>query len=197
MNNDRINKLENNYKFKKNVFGKGIWKNYSFIPPSLLLFVGILGIMYLLQMDKLLTWHSIPFFAVFLAGTIWFKATKKYLIEKKISEATSFLVCLCVPFGRKGNDSVFLFSTGKNRNNKYYLEKEKKDASDKYPDCDFVNVRNKAVGTDQPELYLTMISSAQKRRLADKNRNTDNYWLVYHGNDDVSFLSLSDINRYS
>lgn len=197
MDVNKIKKLESNNKLKKKIYGKGIWKSYSFIPPTLVLFVGILGIVYLLQTDRLLTWHSVPFFAIFIIGTVWFKATKKYLVEKRISEAKYFLICHSIPLVKKDKDTIFIFSTGNNRNNKYYLEKEKKDILEEYPNFDFVNIKNKAIKLEEENLYLTIPSSLKKVTSKGGSQSADGYWLVYSDGGNVDFLTADELNRYA
>jgi len=188
MNSDKITKLENSTKLKKKILSKGIWKSYSFIPPSLVLFVGILGLIYLFRMDYLLTNYSIPFVVIFAIGTIWFKSTKRYLVNKRIADSTVFLVCLCIPLKKSGKNTIFLFSTGKNRNNKYYLEKEKRDLLERYNDLELFNEKDKAVKIDGTDLY-TMITQPPKASGSDEI-----YWIVYSGDENINFLSSKDIN---
>lgn len=189
MNSDKIAKLESSQKLKKKILGKGIWKNYSFIPPSMVLFVGILGLIYLFRMDYLMTIYSIPFIVIFALGTVWFKATKKYLVSKKMEESTVFLVCMCLPLVKKDKKTIYFFSTGKNRNNKYYLEKEKKDLIERSDDLVSFDERKQIMQIDETDLYITAIQPPKK-----SNQLNEIYWIIYSDNNIVSFLSAKYVN---
>ncbi|MDU1903258.1 MAG: hypothetical protein E6772_00630 [Dysgonomonas sp.] len=190
MNNDKINKLEKNDKLKKKVFGKNIWKNYAMLPPSLLLFIGIFGLIYLLNLDLLISLYSIPFVILFILGTIWFKATKKYLINKKIAESQIFIVCLAIPLIKERKRTILVFSTGKNRNNKYYLEKEKKDLLEQQ--TDYINI-NDITPTDKDDILLTPLPATKKFQ---GTNSTDEYWLIYTGNEKPYFLTSENLRKY-
>jgi len=192
MNNDKINKLEKSDKLKKKVFGKNIWKNYAILPPSLLLFIGIFGLIYLLNLDMLISLYSIPFVILFILGTIWFKATKKYLTNKKISESQLFVVCLAIPLIKEGKKTILVFSTGKNRNNKYYLEKEKKDLLEKQ--TDYINI-NDITPTDKDDIFLMPLPTTKRFQIAS-NKPADEHWLIYTGKGKPYFLTSEDLRKY-
>lgn len=155
MSTQNISNLEENKKLKQYVFGKGIWKNYAFVPPSLVLFAGLFGLIYLYKEDLLLSWHSIPFIVIFALGTIWFKATRRYLVNKKIEETSSFVICASVLLTDVKRNSLLLFSTNNHRQNINYLEKQKKDL---LGDADF-----------NPELILNQLKKEKYIPLNNDN----------------------------
>jgi len=195
MNADKINKLEKNIKLKKKVFAKGVWKNYAIVPPSLVLFCGILGIVYLLNIDKLISLYSIPFIAIFIIGTIWLKAVRRHLINKRISDNDTFLACMAILFRKEGNKKTILFSTSKNRNNKYYLEKERKDLLDN-PHIDLSFVGKKAQNIAGTDIFLMELPASDKILKKRHNMN-DEYWLIYSGSGTIDFLSPEDLKGYT
>ncbi|MDL2214693.1 hypothetical protein LJC00_00700 [Dysgonomonas sp. OttesenSCG-928-M03] len=194
MNNNNIKELENSVKLKKRIFSKNIWKNYAIIPPAIVLFTGILGVVYLLNIDKLLTWYAIPFLVIFALGTIWLKSTRRYLINKKISDSNEFLICLSIPLIKKENKTIMLFSTGKNRNNKHYLEKEKKDILGY--DLDGINlshINNKPKQVNDSDIFIVQLPLSKK--FSGKSQNE--YWVIFSGADSIDFLTSSEINKHS
>lgn len=193
MNNDRIDKLEKSVKLKKKIFSKNIWKNYAIIPPALILFIGILGIVYLLNIDQLVSFYTIPFLIIFILGTIWLKAVRKYLINKKISETETFIVCLAIPFAQKGRDTILLFSTGKNRNNRHYLEKEKRELLETRTDYDIANT--KIVPTPKEDIFLTNFPLNKKLSIS-AGKPADSYRIVYTDDNSIHFLTNDDLRKY-
>ncbi len=193
MDSNDIKRLENNTKLKKKIFNKNIWKNYAIIPPAIVLFTGILGVVYLLNIDKLLTWYAIPFLVIFALGTIWLKSTRRYIINKKISDNKEFFICLSIPLIKKDNKTIMLFSTGKNRNNKYYLEKEKKDILDsENGTIDLSHVNTKPEPVNGSDIFIVQLPLAKKF----SGKPDSEYWVVFSGVDSISFLTPSEINKY-
>ena len=167
MSTYNLSNIEKNKKFKSYILNKNIWKNYAFIPPALVLFTGLLGLVYLYKNEIIISWYSIPFIIVFALGTIWFKATKKYLLNKKINETESFLVCATSVLFTKGSKSIVLFTTNKNRHNQNYIEKQKDEILgkidfskelilDKVKKHKFTSIKNN-------DLYATLTSNNQKK----------------------------------
>lgn len=195
MNSDKIKKLENSEKLKKKIFGKDIWRNYAIIPPSLVLFSGITGLVYLLNIDKLISVYCIPFVIIFLLGTIWLKATQKYIIKKKTTDAETFILCLSIPLKEEGGETIMIFSTGKNRNNKHYLEKEKQDILQN-PDIDLSGISQTVYQIDDSDIYLTTLPKI-KKIIKSTPTAGNHHWLIYTGNSKVNFFNESELNKYS
>lgn len=193
MNSDKIAKLENSTKLKKKVFGRNIWKNYAFIPPSIVMFVGILGIVYLLNLDKLVSLYSIPFILIFFIGTIWLKSTKRYLVNQKIENTDEFLICLSIPFLTRDKKTVILFSSGKNRNNRYFLEKEKKDIlADENIETILKNIDSKPKQINDTNIFITQLPLNKKF----SGKIDNEYWIIFTGNNSIEFITQSELNKY-
>ena len=125
MNTSQLTKLEKNKKFRKKITSEGIWKNYAFVPPSILLFISIFGLVYLLNIDLLVSLKAIPFAIIFLLATLWFKSVRKYIINKKITEQDFFQICLATPLFEEADNTILLFATNNQRHDQNYLEKQK------------------------------------------------------------------------
>ena len=123
-------KLEKDYSFKKNYLNSTLWwKNILMIPPVCLLFVGLVGILYLFNLDKLVSWYIIPYLLLFVVGTILLKAMKKHIQKTAINRPDSFLICLAKPIGEKDGYTYTAFVKDSHRHNKHYIANEIKDIS--------------------------------------------------------------------
>lgn len=122
-----LSEIEKNKKFKHYIFSKSIWQNYAFVPPTLVLFGGLFGLLFLYQNDLLISWYSIPFIAIFTIGTIWFKSIRKYLINKKIKESDNFVICVTTPLINTNKNTLLLFTTNQNRHNVDFINKKKRE----------------------------------------------------------------------
>ncbi|MEN9918423.1 MAG: hypothetical protein RL662_859 [Bacteroidota bacterium] len=193
MNNHDIERLEKNIQLKKKILGKNIWRNYAIVPPSLILFIGILGILSLYNMDKLFSLYTIPFIILFVLGTIWLKSTKKYLINKVILNNTSIQVCRTIPLITEDKKTVLLFSTNKNRNNKNYLEKEKGEIIK--GEINIKNIKKTSTPIDNSEskmILLPRFIQLLKQRYTTSNE----YWIAYINNQEIHFLSSKMITKH-
>jgi len=192
MDSEKIKKLENSSKLKKKIFSKNVWKTYAIVPPAIVMFAGILGVVYLLNIDKLISLYAIPFAIIFGLGTIWLKSVRRYILNKRISENKEFLVCLAINFAKENKKTILLFSTGKNRNNKYYLEKEKKDLENNdAPDLSAISTTPMPI--DNSDIHLVQLPLSKKF-----SGNADNdYWIVYTGNNSVEFLTQMELTKYT
>lgn len=187
MGNDKVSKLENDLKFKKKVFGRVVWKNYAIFPPIIVLFGGILGIVYLMNIDKLVSLYVIPFVVVFALGTVWLKATRRFLIKQKMDSREPMAISLAIPFKEVGGNIFLLFSTGRNRNNKYFLEKEKNDLLIG-SEIDLKKVSTKPFCIDNGDLYLVRLPFS-KRLIKSRYVIDGNFWLVYLGKGTPYYLT--------
>ncbi|WP_108822985.1 hypothetical protein [Dysgonomonas sp. Marseille-P4361] len=116
-------KLEGDYSFKRSYLSKTPWwKTILIIAPICLLFVGLAGIIYILKQDMLASLYSIPYLALFVVGTIWFKAIKRHIFKTKINTPDSFLVCLARPIHEEVNKVFSVFITDSHRHNSYYIK---------------------------------------------------------------------------
>lgn len=115
-------KLEKDYSFKKSYLDQTLWwKNILIIPPICLLFVGLVGILYLFNVDKLVSIYIIPYVAVFAIGTIWLKAIKKHIQKVMMTAHGAFNICLAKPIGEKDGYTYVAFTNDHHRHDKYYI----------------------------------------------------------------------------
>lgn len=193
MNSEQIARIENDSKLKKKIFGKNIWKNYAFVPPTLILFTGLTGVVYLFKADLYKSWYIAPFVFLLVLGAIWFKAVKRYLINNKYETGEAILVCLSIVLTEIGGKTIMMFSTGNNRNNKYYLEKEKSDILKNLKDNDLTAIvkSGKTIcGTDIHLTYLPKKVSMFKSTYFINNY----YWVIYNRFDNnILFLKKNDM----
>lgn len=125
MTAEKLLKIENNKKFRRYICSKNVWKSYAFIPPMLMLFGGLFGLLYLFNLDYLMRWYSIPFILIFIVGTIWFKSTRRFLMTKANNKIKSFKICTAIEVEDQKNANLFLFTSDNNRNNIKFLEKQR------------------------------------------------------------------------
>lgn len=97
------------------------WVNFLFVAPICFLFLGLVGILYLLEHGMLLSWYTIPFVLFFIFGTIWMKAVKRHLLKTKVDDPANFHVCIAVPVGEKEGYTYFLYANNDKRHNEYYI----------------------------------------------------------------------------
>lgn len=130
MKSNDFAKLEKDYDFKRSYFNNTLWwKTLSMLPPVLLLFVGLVGILYLFNSDMLVSWYIIPYLLLFIVGTIWLKAMKKYILKAYMAAEGAFHVCLAAPIGDKDDYTYAIFVNNTRRYDKYYITNLAKDIS--------------------------------------------------------------------
>lgn len=114
--------LEKDYDFKKSYLNQTLWwKNLAMLPPVLILFVGLAGLLYLFQYEKLFSLYAIPYIVLFAIGTIWLKAMKKYLQKATMALPGAFHVCLAATIGEKDDVLYAVFVNNTRRYDKYYI----------------------------------------------------------------------------
>lgn len=193
-----LQNLEKSIILKRNFFSKGIMKSPAMYPPIAMIFIGILGILYLYNYNLLLSAYTIPFLCFFLAGSILIRIIKKQVIEKRIAENTVFCVCETIPFLSSGNKTILLFSIDENRHKKSYLDNNKntlsKDEREKIKSFKSNSLKSKITQLAPHNLYIT---TAPPRSLSFTNsNNTDtDYKIIYSGNEKFSVLSSNKIRR--
>ncbi len=163
-------KLEKDRMFKLAYMKKTpYWINFLFVAPISFLFLGLVGLLYLLKLDLLLSWYAIPFGAFFVFGTIWMKAVKRHLLKTKVDDPQNFHVCISVPVGELGGYSYFIFTNDEKRHNEYnistlaeelpfdyFSQTQKKQAKKKA-----VLIEDEAIGT---EIYLKAFTNRELAR---------------------------------
>jgi hypothetical protein len=114
--------LEKDYDFKKTYLGNTLWwKTLPMLPPVLIMFIGLAGLLYLFQYDKLFSLYAIPYVLLFAAGTIWLKAMKRHLYKAAMAVSGAFHVCLAAPVGEKDGYLYAAFVNNTRRYDKYYI----------------------------------------------------------------------------
>lgn len=115
-------KLESDKKFKRQYLDAADWaKSILLVPSICFIFVGLFGVVYLLNLGQLASWYVIPYAAFFVIGTIWFKAIKRHLQDKALTHDGSFLICMASPAGRKDGYIRVVFTTADKRHNEYFI----------------------------------------------------------------------------
>lgn len=117
-------KLEDNTTFKRYYMRKTAWwKSFLLLAPTLLLFVGLAGIMHMAYNDRIWTLYCLPYIIVFALGTIWLKGIKKYIQETLINRSGSFLVCAGRSLGESKGRHYFIYSKENKRHNEVLINK--------------------------------------------------------------------------
>jgi hypothetical protein len=113
--------LEKNKKFKSRyIQHTKWWKNMLFIAPSCILFLGLFGLIYLLNFGMLSSWYTIPFAVVFILGTLWLKAIKRHVQKEILNKEDLFRVCLAKRIGIKEGYVYLIYASGMKRHNEYF-----------------------------------------------------------------------------
>ena len=200
MNADKIHRLEKNEKFRSKFYAKEVWKNYAIVPPSGVLFIALFGFLYLFNIDRLISLYAIPFIVLLLLGTIWLKATRKYIINQKLSEEKPFVICLSIPLMTKDGKTIMMFSTGNNRLNKYYLDKEKKEILGRMSsDADYLNFnlsKKSLFAISDTDIYLIYPSFSD--RLLNKSKSlTVNSYVIFDNSERIRYITLREMKSFS
>ena len=127
MKDNNFSELEKNSKLKKKYLPHYFWlKTAAIYPPSCFLFLGLFGLLYLLNHDMLFTYYTIPFVVIFFLGTVWFKATKKQVLKTLLEKDDSYLVSLAKVINTENNWVYIIFTTGTKRHNKHFIQSSDK-----------------------------------------------------------------------
>ncbi len=117
-------KLEDNKTFKRYYMRKTKWwKSFLLLAPTLLLFVGLAGILHMAYNDRIWTLYCLPYIIVFALGTIWLKGIKKYIQDKLVSQSHSYLACAAKSLGEKGGRHYFIYSKDNKRHNETLISR--------------------------------------------------------------------------
>ena len=140
-------KLEKDRAFKYEYLRRTAWwKTILLIAPSLFLFLGLFGMVYLLKLDLLISWYTLPFGVLFVIGTIWLKAIKKHIQKTKVDDAANFHVCMAKTIGIKDGYVYFIFANNEKRHNEHYISTLAKDISlDDVDEAEISQAKKKAV----------------------------------------------------
>lgn len=199
MNADKIQRIEKDKKVRRKFYSKDVWRNYAIVPPSGVLFVALFGFLYLFNMDLLLSWHAIPFAILLILGTIWLKATRKYIINQKMSGDTSFVICLSIPLTKRDGKTIRIFSVGNNRHNKYYLEKEKKEVLERIEsDPDFFKFISSTKSVQAiPDTDLYIVYPLFSDRISNKSNSvTVNKYVIFNNSEKIRYITLRELESF-
>lgn len=194
---DKIKKLEKNKAFKRSFFSHQVWQKYALVPPALVLFVSLFGVVYMYNTDRLISYYCLPFIIFLLLSTIWFKATRKYLINQDVEDIQDFSICLVLPLFKEKSKQYYLFSTGANRLNKYFLEKSKAEILDNRDAIvsGIVQGNQKVIPLKFAETDLFVTSDFKFKRNLFAKKESERY-LVYFGIDKIKPISEKEIMRF-
>ncbi|SHG20240.1 hypothetical protein [Dysgonomonas macrotermitis] len=195
---EKIKNLEQNKAFKRSFFSKSVWRKYALFPPALVLFVALFGVVYLYNMDQLISYYCIPFLVVLLLATIWFKSTRKYLINQELNNGESFQICLVLPLKKEKGIQYKVFTPGANRLNRYFLEKKQKELLNdpgKYQTL-AENLKDRQVVELENEGVCITVEKQKMRWLSPRPMTNVDEYIVYYKNNIVSSISNRDMRRY-
>lgn len=116
-------KLEGDFAFKRSYLNRTAWwMNGLLIAPTLFLFLGLAGVMYLLNNDMLLSWYVIPYLVFFVIGTVWLKAVRRHIRKSRMAVEGAFRVCLAKAVGEKDGYVYTVFTNGNKRHNEHLIK---------------------------------------------------------------------------
>ncbi len=115
--------LEKDKSFKREYAGRlSWWRNFLFVAPSLIMFLGLAGMLYLFKAEMLVSWYTLPFVIFFMLGTVWLKAVKRHIMKTLVNTEGSFLACPAALYDDDGKYSYFIFSIADKRHNAHYVK---------------------------------------------------------------------------
>lgn len=197
---DKIKKLEKNRAFKRSFFGNQVWHKYALIPPALVLFMSLFGVVYMYNTDRLISYYCLPFIVFLLLSTIWFKATRKYLINQDVENTQDFFICLVEPLFKEKSKQYYLFSIGANRLNKYFLEKTKSEILDNKDVFVYgITQSNQKViplRVAEADLFVTSHFKTKRNIFSISAKKESDHYLVYFGIDKIKPISEKEIMRF-
>lgn len=146
--------LERDKSFKRRYLSKTIWWNsFTFVPPALVLFIGLAGILFLRENDKLISWFTIPYIVLFLLGAIWFKVAKKHVQDKELTDPNKFLVCASRLVDSRYGYHYFVVSFDEKRHDEAWIKKIGDDLSlDSFKEEDLKRAKKKPIKVENAEI---------------------------------------------
>lgn len=192
---DKIKKLEKNKGFKRSFFTNQVWRKYALVPPALVLFVSLFGVVYMYNSDRLISYYCLPFIVLLLISTIWFKSTRKYLINQEVESSPDFALCLVLPLYREAGKQYYLFNTGANRLNRYLLEKVKTDilAKKDQNGIDVHGIKKNEFERLDDDFCVTVDLNFKKGILPLPSKGDTDRYLAYYGINKIKGVSPKDI----
>lgn len=200
MKQDDYSRLEKSYDFKRNYINETKWwASPLFIAPALLLFVGLVGILYLFRSDMLVSLYIIPYLLIFMVGTIWLKAVKKHIQKTMIKKEGSFLICVAHPVSEKNGYLYSIFTTDRYRHNKHYLNNIVKSLSESNI-TDNEQAKNKAIVMHDEEsdtdYYVKAFPIKDIKKRNKDWKSEDNFPVLFIDEKYVSIIKAKDFNFF-
>jgi len=190
MTSEQLSNIEKNIKFKRYICAQELWKNYALVPPFIVLFGSLFGLIYLLNTDMLISWYSVPSVILFILGTIWFKFTRRFLIEKKSKEITSIKICVPTFLDFAEERNIYFFTASRNRNNSVFADKEKLKL---FQNEDFENF----VHTYMPKnSYLKPYLYKEDKFLFRKKNKQNIKFIAFINNEIIKIISRKVLAKY-
>lgn len=199
MNADKLQRLEKNKKFRKKFYNKQVWRNYAIIPPSLILFASLFGLLYLFNTDRLVGLYSGPCIILLILGMVWLKGVRKYIITQYISDNNTFLICQSIPLFQKTGKTIMMFSIGDNRHNKNYLEKKKREILERISgDSDSLDLFSKPGLQPLSDMDVYIVNPSYTDRIANKNGNPGvNSYVIFNNSKRIKYVTLRELESFS
>jgi hypothetical protein len=184
--------LEKDYDFKRSYFNNTLWwKTLSVLPPVLLLFVGLAGIIYLFKSGMPVSLYIIPYLLLFTIGTIWLKAAKRHILKVSIAVEGAFHICLAAPIGDKDEYIYAALVNDIRRHDKYYITNLAKNMSlHKLPFEHDVSFKKEAVLIHNRENDIDIYVKAYKKKAVTR-RNAG--WSLGEGYFPVLYIDNKNI----
>lgn len=191
-------KLENDKTFK----GKYLrmmkwWKTPAIIAPLILLFSGMFFLIYLLKSDLLLSWYSIFYIIIFLAGTIWFKALKRHFFTTKFEDPNNFRVCLGKPYYTDKGYTYIVFNNNQKRHNEHFIKNIATQIAESNTGIDNLKIEKPVPATpiqteDYSDCYLIKFANGKIKKAIANRDEEDIIPLLYIAPDDVFIILKKD-----
>ena len=119
--------LEKNTKLRRFYINKvAWWKNFSMVSPILLIFIGVVGLVYYSNAESLYSWHTLPYAIAFAFGIILLLYVKSSLKKKFLNNKDSFLCCASYLIEEYQGYGYYVYSTT-NKYSESWIEKQGKD----------------------------------------------------------------------
>lgn len=193
--------METDLLFKRRYLSKiAWWKSILLIAPTLLLFVGIAGVIYVVQNEAIASWYMIPYAVVFVMGAAWLKAVKKHLQDKLLKDNERFLVCAARAIADKGGYYYFIFTKESKRHNEALINKlgEEIDFTS-LSDDDLLAARKRIieVATQEEEstIYIKAVSVNNVLKTNRENLRTGITPLLYVSPTNVFVIRRKDLPK--
>lgn len=195
-----LKKIEKNKSFRKYFFGKLVWTRYALVPPGLVLFMSLFSVVYLFNIDMLISYFCIPFLLLLLLSTIWFKTTRKYLINKDVEKGNATTLCMTLPLFNHNGKMYYVFFNNENRFNKFLLDKTQKEIIKNKEDYYHI-IENLKKGEFMPIMLenanITVNLKWSKSLLINKNSKSNDKFVVVYNKSKIRAITEHQLFNFS